>query len=377
MLRPNRFSLKLTLITLAGLLTTAFPIFAGDGASVSGINPSQGQTTPGVTITLSGSGFLPGLRVFFDGLESRSVKVTSPGSAEVVTPYLRPGDHEIEIQTASLTTKSNIAFTAIRTEIDSPLDHAETLAKSGDVDGALASLDNVINDTKDLQVRAYAYYRKAQLYYARGDLSNWQSMTASVFLNSDLAGKAIQSSWRYRLAQAESTYLMDNVDPTVDGRFADLLVKFDVTRNPETRFYRSLVSLRTGDVVKAKTDSDAILRISPTNASYRALAVLIAVTSGDKASVAGAKESDFTVDPRAAALFGEAAYIAGDVSTANRVWILSQQHDRNQVAVAFLAAKKHLANKQTAIARLLLAEAIAMDPQSEQAAEAQELLSKL
>jgi tetratricopeptide (TPR) repeat protein len=349
----------------------------GPAVSIASISPLEGQTSPGATVTLTGSGFSSDLKVFFDGLECRSVILKSPSEAEVKTPYLRPGVHELEIRDSGLTTKTGVLFTATPSSVDSQFDQAESMEKMGDVQGSLLVLDKIIKDANDLQVRAYAFYRKSQIYLRLGDLNSWKFATDSIFLNSDEAGRAVQTSWRYRLSAAQSSYLLDTeTPPDFDTRFADYLVKFDVTRNPEARFYRSILYVRAGDFVRAKTDSDAILKSNPSNASYKALAILVAASSGDKTAFKSARETDFSSDPRAASIFGEAAYYAGDIAAATRMWILAHQIDPTQALLAFRAAKKHIARNQNDAAKPLLAETAAMDPESAEGVEAQELLSK-
>jgi hypothetical protein len=270
-----------------------------------------------------------------------------------------------------------VTFTAVLAPVDSEIDHAVNLATEGQTANAVAILTKIAKGNADFQVRAFAHYQAAQIYFAQGDWWRWGGEAGAVFSDSDKSGPAVQTSWRYRLASDQADYFLPtNNQPDHDLVLADWTVKYDVTQNPEPRFYRALVNARYGELNKARTDSDFILKLEPGNASYRALAAYIAVLSGDKQQLRSFS-GEAIKDTRALGLLGEAAYLAGDAGEAQRWWALAAKEYPLGAGLAYWAGKKHLARGQQRVATALLSECTVVSPNSKEAAEAKEILTTL
>ncbi len=162
--------------------------------------------------------------------------------------------------------------------------------------------------------------------------------------------------------------------PDHDLVLADWVVKKDVTGNPEPRFHRSLVNARYGNLDKARADCNYILRVDPTNASYRALSAYINVLKGDHEGLRSFDHETIT-DPRALALLGEAEFLSGNTVDARAWWGEEAKLFPKRGSLALWLAKKHLIRGQNRIARSLLAECVAIDPASQEAKEATALLA--
>lgn len=348
-----------------------------DGPQLTAVHPKTAVTTPGSKVVLYGSGFSPGAVVYFGGLQVREARFVSSSALEVVTPYLRPGSYQLQLKSGGVTLRSEITFMASPSPIDAEIDRAIALAGQRQSPTAIGILTQIAGSNGDYQVRAFANYQIGQIYFALGDWVRWAGEGAGAFLNSDKSGMAVQTSWAYRLSDARSTYLLDvNTVPNYDLRLADIVVDFDVTQNPEPRFYRGLVNARYGNLPKAKVDSDFIVTQEPGNTSYRALAAYIAVLGGNKAqlqSFAG----ETIKDARALSLLGEAAYLNGDDAGAQQWWMLAAKEYPLGAGLAYLAGKKHLARGHQRVAVSLLNECATMAPNSKEGEEAKELLAKL
>jgi tetratricopeptide (TPR) repeat protein len=342
---------------------------------IAAVEPQSGVTTPASRVTVRGIGFSADAVVYFGGLQVRETNFLSPSRLEVVTPYLRPGTYQLQIKSGGATLRSEVSFTSVPSPIDAEIDRAVALAQRGQTTAAVDLLITIAKTHSDHQVRAFAHYQIGQVYFAQGDLLSWSWTT--VFLDSDKSGMAVQTSWRYRLDSWLSEYLF-NRDTETDHDFKSLdwVVKYDITQNPEPRFYRGLVNARYGNLKKAKEDSDFILKLEPRNPSYRALAAYVAVLGGDE-TLLNKFAGESITEARALSLLGEAAYLGGDSARAQTWWILSAKEYPLGAGLALLAGKKHLARGHKQVAAALLTECTIMAPNSKEAEEARDLLAKL
>jgi tetratricopeptide (TPR) repeat protein len=339
------------------------------------IEPRTGVTTPGIKVTVYGTAFSQDAIVYFDGLQARETSFIGPSTLQVVTPYLRPGPHQVQLKSGESTIRSGVTFVASPSPIDSQIDSAIAMADHGESAPAVAILKNIAKENPDHQVRAFAHYQSAEIYFALGDWWHWAGEAGAIF---DHSGEmAVQTSWRYRLASDESTYLLPvENDPDTPLRLAEWTVKYDVTENPEPRFFRALLNARQGNLEKAKNDCAFILAQDPQNSSYRALAAYISALEGKKMesqSFAGGKIHD----ARALGLLGQAAFIGGEREAAKTWWQLEAKEDPHGASLAYWAGKKHFARGQNRVAAALLTECITIAPNGDQAKEAKDLLAKL
>ena len=337
------------------------------------IEPTSGTTTPGTKTFVYGTGLPPDSVVYFDGLQAREIRFISPSTLQVVTPYLRPGTYKLQLKYGEQTIRTDVTFTASPSSVDSEIDRAIGASNQGQTAIAIAILQSVAKNSPDFQVRAFAHYQAAQIYFAIGDW--WRGAGQASMIFDPGGGPAVQTSWRYRLASDESTYLLPiENDPDSALRLADWTVKFDVTQNPEPRFFRALVNARYGNLQKAKTDCEFILALRPDNVSYQALAAYIAALSASKAKTLTLAGQPIR-DPRALSLFGQAAFIAGNTEVAQTWWLSEAKVYPSGASIAYWAGKKHLARGQKKIAAALLTECITVAPNTDQAKEARDLLS--
>jgi tetratricopeptide (TPR) repeat protein len=362
--------LCLLLLSLA-VLTAARGL---DAPQITAVEPKTGATTPGSRVMVYGIGFSPDAIVYFGGLQGRETKFMGPSTLQAVTPYLRPGPYHLQLKSGAATVRSEVTFAVSPSQIDSEIDRALALSEKGQISAAIDLLTSIAKTNSDFQVRTFAYYQIGQIYFEHGDWLRWS--WAPIFLDSDKSGPAVWTSWRYRLASDQSTYLLNlDTQPDHDLKLADYTVEKDVTQNPEPRFYRGLLNARYGNLEKAKIDSSFILSQDPGNPSYRALAVYIAVLGGDKI-VLGSFSPETTKDARALGLLGEAAYLGGDTDGAQQWWASAAREYPLGAGLACWAGRKHLARGQKRIAVALLNECFAMAPNSKEAQEAKELLAK-
>lgn len=268
--------------------------------------------------------------------------------------------------------RSEATFMALSSPVDLEIDHAISLAEERHTGAAIAILTAIAKMNTDYQVRAFAHYQIGQTYFAAADFVKWG--WALTFLDADKSGMAVQTSWRYGLDNAESTYFLNSgTGSDYDLRNVDIVVNNDVTNDPEPRFFRSLVNARYGNLQKAKIDSDFILSKDPSNPSYQALATYIAVLASDKRQLPSFSE-ETTNDARALSLLGEATYLSGDPESAKQWWALAAKKYPPGAGLAYWAGKKHLAHGQRRVATALLVECMTMAPNSKEAKEANELL---
>ncbi len=368
---PGKY-LLLSLIALS--LGTVSAAHVPNAPQLTAVEPKSGATTPGSRVMVYGTGFSSDAIVYIGGLQVRETKFISPSTLEVVTPYLRPGPYQLQLRSGAATVRSEVTFTALASQIDSEIDRALALAEKRQISAAIDLLTSIAKTNSDYQVRTFAYYQIGQIYFEHGDWLRWS--WAPIFLDSDKSGPAVWTSWRYRLASDQSTYLLNlDTQPNHDLKLADYTVEYDVTQNPEPRFYRGLLNARYGNLSQAKTDSDFILSLDAGNSSYRALAVYIAVLGGDKTMLESFSHETIK-DARALSLLGEAAYLSGDLGGAQRWWTLAAKEYPLGTGLAYWAGRKHLAYGQKRVADALLNECIAMAPNSKEAKEAKDLPAK-
>lgn len=375
MRRGLRCGEYLLLCSVLGGVTVRAAAQQTDGPQVTAVEPKRGVTTPGTKVRIYGTALSPDTTVYFGGLQVRVTNFISPSTLDVITPYLRPGNYKLQITSGRNIIRSEVSFTALPAPVDSEIDRALALVGEREATAAIAILTELAKTNSDYQVRAFAYYQVGQIYFGQGDWWRWAGVP--IFLDSDKAGAAVSTSWRYRLSMDQADYFLPtNNDLDHDLKLANWTVEKDVTQNPEPRFYRGLINARYGNLQQAKTDSDFVLAQEPKNLSYRALAVYIAVLSGDKAQLQSFNGESIT-EARALSLLGEAAYLSGDVGGAQLWWTQEAKIYSLGGSLAYWAGKKHLARGQQRVAEALLAECTAVVPNSKEAQEAKDLLSSL
>ncbi len=75
----------------------AFTYEAAPPPTLSSLTPSTGSSQGGLSVTLRGTGFVPGTTVRFGGVEAISVSVASGGSLTATTPAHAPGRVDVEV----------------------------------------------------------------------------------------------------------------------------------------------------------------------------------------------------------------------------------------------------------------------------------------
>jgi hypothetical protein len=135
--------------------------------------PQSAVTTPGAQVGVLGSGFAPETVVYFGGVQARSTNFVSPSYLEVVTPYLRPGEHAIELKSGGISASFPVSLQALASDVDAQIDHALLMANQDQDTNALDELEKVAETSDDYQVKAFAHYQKGQIYFAMGDFWRW------------------------------------------------------------------------------------------------------------------------------------------------------------------------------------------------------------
>jgi tetratricopeptide (TPR) repeat protein len=360
------------------LASLSLPALATEHPIILSVSPNSARTSPGTKVKVLGTGFSPDDVVYFDGLESRDTKFISSTELDVETPYLRPGTHLLQISSEGASVRSDVEFSALPSEVDSRIDRAIEIAAQGKTDEAASALEQIGETNSDYQVRSAAYYAESQIYFNRGDFVLWEATSALIYLDSDKSGRAVQTFWRYGLAFAQSSYLL-NSEPKVgfDLRLADQLVEFDVTQDPEPRFYRALLNARYGNLRQAKADSDFVSNAWSNKPSAAALAAYVAALGGNTGPLRAITSGPIPTDATSLALLGEGFFISGDAASANRFWILAGEANPAGATMALLAARKHLNSGQKKMARVLFEECAAMAPNSKEARDARDALLNL
>ncbi|MHB2022024.1 MAG: IPT/TIG domain-containing protein [Mycobacteriales bacterium] len=75
--------------------------------TVTGVDPSQGPTTGGTSVTVYGSGFTPGTTVYFGSTMGQSVDVINSGKLTVASPAGAIGTVDVEAVTAGGRSSAN------------------------------------------------------------------------------------------------------------------------------------------------------------------------------------------------------------------------------------------------------------------------------
>ena len=339
------------------------------------VEPNSAVTTPGTRVRVYGTGFSPSSVVYFGGIQCREAMFVGPTTLEAVTPYLRPGQYELQVKSGDQVSLSQVKFSAASAPVDSEISKAINAAAEGNAVSAIQVLTAISKNYQDYQVRAFAHYEMGEIYFSQGDWWRWGAESGGIFEPD--AGAAVQTFWRYRLSYARSTYLLPiDSDPQTAVKLSDWVVDFDVTHNPEPVFFRALLNARHGNLQKAKTDIDWLTRVAPENQSYRALSAYAAVLGGDTKKLRYPSVQDIS-DPRALEILGEAAYLSGEPNAAQNWWSKAATADSIGGRLACLAGKRHLDWGEGPIGASLLAECIAMAPNAREAKQAKELLESL
>jgi len=79
--------------TLAG----GFTYSSSTSVSVSAVSPSQGPTTGGTVVTVTGTGFQTGATVVFGGIQSTAVTITSPTQIDAMSPSESSGSVALNV----------------------------------------------------------------------------------------------------------------------------------------------------------------------------------------------------------------------------------------------------------------------------------------
>jgi tetratricopeptide (TPR) repeat protein len=270
---------------------------------------------------------------------------------------------------------SDVSFAALPAPVDSDLDQAEGLAAKNNAKAAIAIFTSIAVTHPDYDVRAYAHYRAGQFYLAQGDI--WNGAEQAALIWDAKVSTAVQSSWRYRLLYDQTAYsVSESNDQETDLKVVNAAIKWDVTESPQLRFWRSLVAARLGKMERAKEDLKFILGADPHNVPYRALAAYIGVLTGDETELEALRNEQVD-DVRALALLGQAAYLADKHDSAQGWWAAQAKIGVTQAKLDCLAGRKHVHYRQTRVAAALLAECIAVAPDSSEGKAAKSLLATL
>ena len=368
----------LLFLPLAAALASAAPPL------VVNLSPPFAVTSPGAQIVITGEGFTPGTKIFFDGMEARRSKFVSGSQIDVVTPFLRPGEHRLWIQSQGKADPASPRFVAIAAPIDAELDAAMAQAASGKITAALDALQSVAETNEDYQVRAYTYYEMGQICLANGDFNGWRSWSMSIFQDAYSSGPSIQSYWPYRLAIIMSSYVYDMGKSVRNDAGFDQVVDLDVTDAPEPRFERALFDALVGNVQKARRDIDFLLETQPPNAAYLALAALIAQAEGNRslalkqeAAAESALPANGLVATQALAILGELEYRRGDSLKAQSHWSRMGASAPHSASLAVILARRYLKMGSKEVASMFLSEAIAAAPNTPVASEARTMKDSL
>jgi len=342
---------------------------------ITAVEPSGAVTTPGAKVVVVGTNFSPDTIIYFGGLQAREITFVNTSALQTVTPYLRPGNYKLDLKSGGAIIHSDVGFTALPASVDLTIDQAESLAVKKQTNAAISLFTNIAATHPDYDVRAFAHYRAGELYLARGDY--WAAGEQAGLMWNAKASHGVHSSWRYRLLDEEIVYSVSRSnDHDVDLKDADWAVKWDITDNPELRFWRALVNARFGKMEQAKADLKFALATEPESPSYQALSLYMAVLAGDKTQLEVFRGQQVN-DARALALLGQAAYISGDYTSAQAWWEAQAKIGVSQAKLDCLAGTKHVSYGQTRIGAALLAECVAVAPDSREAKEVKEILAGL
>ena len=91
------------------------------GVHIAGFSPALGPASGGTVVTITGGGFEPGMRVFFDGTEASPVEFVDKTSLRVVTPPHATGDAWFYVTTADWSGAAGSVVTFRYTDVTPPL----------------------------------------------------------------------------------------------------------------------------------------------------------------------------------------------------------------------------------------------------------------
>jgi len=342
---------------------------------ITAIEPNSAVTTPGAKIMVIGAHLSPESIVYFGGLQARETAFINSSTLECVSPYVRPGRYKMDLKSGETIIHSNVDFTALPAAIDSDIDRAEGLAAKKQLNDAIGILTSIAATHVDYDVRAYAHYSAGQLYLAQGDY--WAAAEQAALIWDAKVSHGVHSSWQYRMLYDQTAYsVSESDDQDTDLRIADGSIKWDVTENPELRFWRALVSARFAKMKEAKIDLKFVLAAKPEDPSYRALAAYIGVLAADKTQLAVFRGKQLN-DARALALLGQAAYISGDYEGAREWWTAQGKASVASAKLDCWAGRKHLKYGQVQVGTALIAECATVAPDSPEGKEAKYQLANL
>jgi tetratricopeptide (TPR) repeat protein len=372
----EKLDIRWALMTLSLI---GFPNLSGaqqpEPPHITAVEPSSVVTTPGTKVMVIGAHFSPDSTIYFGGLQAREITFINASALQAVTPYLRPGHYKLDLKSGEVIIHSDAEFTALPAPVDSNLDRADGLAAKGQADAAIAIFTSIATTYPDYDVRAYAHYRAGKLYLAQGNYM--EAGVQSGLIWDKKVSRGVQSSWQYRLLSNETAYsISESNDQDTDFVTSDWVVKWDVTENPEPRFWRALISARFGKMQQAKADLQFVLAAEPENPSYRALAAYVGVLAGDKPSLDAFGGQQFK-DARALSLLGQAAYMTGDYGGAQAWWAAQAKISTLEAKLDCLAGRKHLKYGQARVGTALIAECATVAPDSREGKEAKEQLADL
>jgi len=94
--------------------------------------------------------------------------LVSPLTLEVVTPYLRPGVYKLQLKAAKgVVVQSEVTFTSVPSDVDKEFDRVSKPSTGArDLKDLIELLKTIASSNKDFQVRAFARYQAALLYFA-------------------------------------------------------------------------------------------------------------------------------------------------------------------------------------------------------------------
>lgn len=111
------FFRRVASILLLVLLGTSFPVIvqAQAGASVTSVSPSTIFSDVATLITVTGSGFDSGSRIFLDGVEVSGTMVNSDTELQVTVPagLLSVGSHQITVASGGVAASGSVSLTVI------------------------------------------------------------------------------------------------------------------------------------------------------------------------------------------------------------------------------------------------------------------------
>jgi hypothetical protein len=96
---------------VGGTVTAAAAYTYLEAPTLTSVSPAQGPSAGGATVTVTGTGFLPGMTVAFGGVAGTVVGTPTATSATATTPAHAPGSTDITVVTAGGTATAAAAYT--------------------------------------------------------------------------------------------------------------------------------------------------------------------------------------------------------------------------------------------------------------------------